>query len=300
MSSIKKIALVGKGQLGTAILDQLLKAGFDVSVFSRSKQDAPPGATAVQVDYSSIESLSTALKGHDAVVSTVGAAAIPGQKTIIDAAILAGVKRFIPSDFASVTNDPKVKDVPIFQPVLQIKDYLIQKAQAGKIEYTIFATGPILEYTFGWPLFVNYHNRSVQVHGDGNVRISATSIAGIGKAVAGSLRKPEQTKNRVVHVHEAIVSQAKILDIAKKAAPEGSGWTETTIDPLEALQTATDKFLENPTDVFAGVGLIKAVVLSGKYDTEYTEVDNELFGLSVLSDEELEKNYVPLLTKKPE
>ncbi|KAH6962397.1 NmrA-like family protein [Ilyonectria sp. MPI-CAGE-AT-0026] len=297
MSSIKKVALFGKGNVGSAVLDQLLKAGFTVTVFSRSEQQVPSGATAVKVDYT-VEALSKALTGHDAIVSTVGPSAILAQKVIIDAAIIAGVRRFVPSEFSSVNTDPKARDIPTFQLFIEVLDYLKAKAQVGEIDYTVFATGPFLEYIFGSPLFIDFQNHAIQLHGKGDVRISATSIAGIGKAIAGGLQKANQTKNRVVHVHETVISQLKLLDLAKKASPEAS-WKVTTVDSLEALQAATSKFVQNPTDLLSALELVKAVMVSGKYDTEYLESDNELVSLPTLSDEDLEETWVPLLTRKP-
>ncbi|KAL6918859.1 hypothetical protein ACHAPO_010547 [Fusarium lateritium] len=296
MTSITKVALFGKGNVGSATLKALLKTGFDVTVFGRTRHEVPVGATSVQVDYT-LEALSKALKGYDAVVSTVGPAAVLTQKIIIDAAIVAGVRRFIPSEFSSVNTDPKAKDIPAFQLFVEIQDYLKAKAETGDIEYTIFATGPFLEYVFGSPLFIDLEHRAVQLHGKGDVRISATSIAGIGQAIAGGLSKAEATKNRVVHVHETVISQVILLDLAKKAFPEIQ-WNVTTVDALEGQKEATAKFVENPADMVAAFMLIKAAMVSGKYDTEYLKNDNDLVDLSVLSDEDLQKKWVPLLAHK--
>ncbi|CAG9983842.1 unnamed protein product [Clonostachys byssicola] len=296
MSPIKKVALFGKGNVGSATLEHLLKAGFQVTVFGRSKHEVPPGAISVQVDYS-LDTLSEALKGHDAIVSTVGPAAVLAQKTIIDAAIIAGVRRFIPSEFSSVNTDPKARDIPTFQLFIEIQDYLKAKAETGDIEFTIFATGPFLEYVFGSPLFIDLERRVVQLHDKGDVRISATSIAGIGKAIAGGLQKPDQTKNRVIHVHETVISQLKLLDLVKKAFPEVE-LSITSVNSFDALDAATAKFVQDPTDLIVAFELIKAVMVSGKYYTEYLELDNELVGLPILSDEDLEKDWVPLMAKK--
>jgi hypothetical protein len=44
--------------------------------------------------------------GVDAIVSVVGSLALPSQLSYIDAAIKAGVKRFIPSEFGCDTQAP--------------------------------------------------------------------------------------------------------------------------------------------------------------------------------------------------
>ncbi|CAJ0543897.1 Ff.00g039810.m01.CDS01 [Fusarium sp. VM40] len=299
MTTINKVALAGKGHLGSAVLDQLLKNGFDVTILSRSTFEAPSRAKVVQVDYSSVDSLSAALKGHDAVVSTLNAVATLSQKIIIDAAIIAGVKRFIPNEFSSIGTDPKARDIPVHKNVIEIQDYLKGNGQTGKIEYTIVSTGPFLEYALGSPLFLDFHNRTIDLYGDGNVRVSTTSIAGIGQAIAGALKKPDQTKNRVIHVHEAVISQNQLLQLAKKAEPTAT-WTENKIEPEKALEEATDKFIQSPTDPSSLVGILKAAILSGKYDAEYQKTDNEVVGLPFLSDKELERRFLSLLTQKAE
>lgn len=243
--------------------------------------------------------MSAALKGHDAVVSTLNAVATLSQKIIIDAAIIAGVKRFIPNEFSSIGTDPKARDIPVHNNVIEIQDYLKGKAQPGKIEYTIVSTGPFLEYALGSPLFLDFHNRTIDLYGDGNVRVSTTSIAGIGQAIAGALKKPDQTKNRVIHVHEAVISQNQLLQLAKKVEPTAT-WTENKIEPEKALEAATDKFIQSPIDPLSLVGILKAAILSGKYDAEYQKTDNEIVGLPFLSDEELERRFLSLLTQKAE
>lgn len=289
MSSLSKVALVGKGVLGSAILHQLVQAGHDVIVLSRnaSVKDLPTGVKAVQVDYSSVESIASALKGRDAVVVSITTEMVPIQKTIIDGSIFAGVKRFIPSDFGSLNMDPKASWIPLYQPFIQIQDYLKQKAESGEIEYTFFAVGPFLEYVFGSPLFVDCGQKTVQIFGNGDQRISTTSIAGIGKAIVGALSEPEKTKNRLLHVHEAVVTQRGILELAKKASP-GSEWHETFIDPKVEFQSALKSFEETPADFSLVFRLLKAGMLSGDYASEYTDVDNDLVGLPLLSAPALE------------
>ncbi|EHL00440.1 putative Isoflavone reductase like protein IRL [Glarea lozoyensis 74030] len=52
-------------------------------------------------------SLIEAFKGHDAVVSALGAGGLDNEIRMIDAAVTAGVKHFIPSQFGSNTQSKK-------------------------------------------------------------------------------------------------------------------------------------------------------------------------------------------------
>ena len=111
MSTIKTVAIAGaSGHLGPAVLNTLLAAGiFEVTVFTRVSSNAtfPSGAKVIPVDYASMESLTDALRGQDAVVSTLASVSLSAQFLMIDAAIAAGVKRFIPSEFGSNTYNAK-------------------------------------------------------------------------------------------------------------------------------------------------------------------------------------------------
>ncbi|KAL2280251.1 hypothetical protein FJTKL_12703 [Diaporthe vaccinii] len=60
---------------GSAVLPELVKGGYEVTLLSRSEkphEDLPSTVRLVIVDYNDTASLTNALKGQDAVVSTVG------------------------------------------------------------------------------------------------------------------------------------------------------------------------------------------------------------------------------------
>lgn len=66
-----------------------------------------------------------ALKTQDAVVTSVSKSGIQSQMNLIRAAVKAGVKRFIPSEFGADTlNDSFLRNVPALQEKRVILDYL--------------------------------------------------------------------------------------------------------------------------------------------------------------------------------
>lgn len=92
MSTYRRIALAGAtGNLGPYILDALVSAGFDVTVLTRdaSKAKLPANVKAVTVDYSSQNSIVSAIKGHDVFICNLPQH--DQQPALIDAAIAAGV-----------------------------------------------------------------------------------------------------------------------------------------------------------------------------------------------------------------
>lgn len=73
----------------------------------------------------------TALKGQDAVVQVVYTD-VPRAKVLIDAAIKAGVKRFVPSEFGIDKSDPVVvQKIPFLAAKQEIQDYLLSKEESG-------------------------------------------------------------------------------------------------------------------------------------------------------------------------
>lgn len=129
------------------MLQALLEAKFNVSVMSRasSKATFPENVRVYKTDYSE-SSLISSLEGHDAVVSTISGSGLKEQQKIIDAAILAGVKRFIPSEYGIDVCHPKAMEiVPFFNQKQQINAYLRSKESQG-ITWTSVATGPFLDW----------------------------------------------------------------------------------------------------------------------------------------------------------
>jgi uncharacterized protein YbjT (DUF2867 family) len=93
--------------------------------------------------------LTAALQGADALLLTVGATAVSGQTDLIDAAVAAGVKRVIPSEFGSDLNNAKAAALPVFVPKIEVRKYLEKLAAEGKIEWTAVSNGAFLD----WGLF---------------------------------------------------------------------------------------------------------------------------------------------------
>lgn len=120
--------------MGPSVLSALdSNPNLDVTVLSResSKSKFPPHITVKPIpDSYPLDDLVAAFKGQDAVVDLVPLVNVPDHIRFINAAVKAGVKRFIAGEYGSKTTEPRVNDaVPMFAAKVEIADYL--KSQEG-------------------------------------------------------------------------------------------------------------------------------------------------------------------------
>lgn len=108
----KRVVVAGAtGNLGQRIVKALAEQGGDVVALARkgSEQDKlkafqDAGAETALVDLSNVEELGSVLKGATGVVSAVQGlreVIVDAQTSLLQAAVQAGVPRFIPSDFST-------------------------------------------------------------------------------------------------------------------------------------------------------------------------------------------------------
>ncbi|PWY77680.1 NAD(P)-binding protein [Aspergillus eucalypticola CBS 122712] len=292
MPKIETVAIAGaSGTLGPHVFQALVNAGFRVSILSRSNK---PGAYAsninvFEVDFNSVESLTTALKGVDAVVSTVGGAAVDNQTVLIDAAIAAGVKRFIPSEFGNVTTNPKVEKFPVYSSVFKIRNYLQENAAAGKLSWTVLACGAFLDLVLNTPTLLDFQNHTVIMLDEGDNRISSTSLPAVGRAIAAILQNFDATENRVMHVSEAILTQNQLIGFAKEIRPDIE-WSISKEQSSLLLQESLEQFGAGDFSVPTFMKLMKGTALAGDtYGAAFDVTDNELLGIKELAPADLKK-----------
>jgi uncharacterized protein YbjT (DUF2867 family) len=193
----------------------------------------------IRADFSSHESLTRALAGQDVVVNAVTAAAGDTQKALIDAAIAAGVKRFVPSEFGSGTLDARARAlVPMFEAKREVNEYL--RAREGSIEWTGIFTGPF----FDWAVrngFMGFDpaKRTVTVFDEGTTVFSATNLHQVGETLVKILERPEETRNRFVTVSGFQTTQMEMLAVAEKIT--GEKWSVTHVDVQQHVLEGNEK-----------------------------------------------------------
>ena len=135
------------------MVQSLLSSGFIVSILTRDgSKSSTSGIKIIQTDYSEA-SLLEALKGQDAVVSTIGALGTLAQITVIDVAIAAGVKRYIPSDFAPNTPQLGIMEKALPELYMRLKpkatviEHLEKQVKAHpEFSWTAVGSGPLFDW----------------------------------------------------------------------------------------------------------------------------------------------------------
>ncbi|KAJ2070657.1 Pre-mRNA-splicing factor slt11, partial [Coemansia sp. S142-1] len=155
------IAVVGTGGYGELFLKALKQCGYFVKI--RAVTRAPEATEAVKLERlkqlralgievleyadTTADGFSTVFAGIDTVVSAVGVAGLPSQIPMIDGAIAAGVKWFIPSEYGVAHYNSAW--MPFKGPLAakgEVLDYLVGTAKPKGLAYTAIYTGLALDY----------------------------------------------------------------------------------------------------------------------------------------------------------
>ncbi|KAJ4393872.1 hypothetical protein N0V93_003088 [Gnomoniopsis smithogilvyi] len=290
---IQNVAVVGgTGAIGTPIVQELVDQGFQVSVLTRGSKEGnlPKGVTIKTVNYDDEESLKSAVAGQDAVVSTLGSAALgPQQQKLADVAFALGVKRFIPSEFG--INTRQLQGLKIGQIVAgktKLVDDLIKKAeQNSNFTWTGLSNGMFFDY-----LGFDGNAKKVTIVDSGNERFQTTTRKTIAKAVASILKHPQETANQYLSIASFQPTQNEILKAAEELT--GSKWTVAHDNSAELQKIGEEKLAKG--DYSAFLQLLRAYLYrDGEgHALKDSEKANKLLGLPEEEDlrEEL-KNVLP-------
>jgi uncharacterized protein len=181
-----KVALIGaSGNIGSQILSELRSRGHEVTAIARNPEKiaAGPGVKPVRADVGDAEVLASALRGHDAVISSVRFRNFDPQ-TLLAAVKASGVKRLIMVGGAgSLEASPGVQlvDTPDFPAVAK------PEALAGRNALNLLRAEAALDWTFLSPSAViapgertgkfRLGNDAVLIGPDGKSRISIPDYA---------------------------------------------------------------------------------------------------------------------------
>ncbi|GAP93231.2 putative 2`-hydroxyisoflavone reductase [Rosellinia necatrix] len=298
----KAVTLLGAtGNLGPHILSSLLRTGFEVTVLSRSQSSAasklPSGVRVRQSDYS-FASLVEAFKGQDVVVSTISTLNVQQQLNIIDAAVAAKVKRFVPSEFGSDTSVDDEDDMATF--IKEKKEVVrhLRTKEASGLSWTALCPGPWIDWMLeegNGLLGLDIKSKTATIVDSGDQEFTGSTLGLVAKATATILMRPEETKNRYLQVQAFTLTQKSIIEAVERVT--NTKFSTKKISRAELLSLAA-KHLDEGDMARGQYELVTATLCSGSKIVRFPEravQGNKVLGLA--EEEDLEEMIKRVLAK---
>ncbi|CAN9342553.1 unnamed protein product [Alternaria sp. RS040] len=204
MRLYKNVLLIGAGSsLGAPVLAAFAaRPEYNLTILTHHDSCAtfPSGVLVIRANYISLNSLASTSKGQHAIISLIGGHALSSQNLFIDAAIRAGVKRFIPSQFGpNSRNEEFVRYDDVVLPVRAgIVDYLRYKEGQGdgKLSWTsVICSGFFNLMLYSGVLGSDLKSRIVEPIDNGTSVCTFTSLSTVGETVVKILDHADETRN---------------------------------------------------------------------------------------------------------
>lgn len=171
------------------------------------------------------------------VISALAPLSLDVQKSLIDAALAAGVKRFIPRYFEADMTNPLNRKVPPFLGKVLTAEYLESLVESNPGLTNTYAYSNLF---FNWCIDVGLtmivRDHIATLFDGDNVPVSMTTLATIGKAMVGIINHLDATKNRAVYLHDGAFTQIQSFNLFKET--DGQGWETEEVSSLECERRA--------------------------------------------------------------
>ncbi|WP_122432180.1 aromatic alcohol reductase [Pseudomonas viridiflava] len=297
ISNVKqRILVLGAGELGLAVLLGLAARSTEsmsISVLLRQATvHSSNKAKQQEIDIirtlgvaietadiadASVEELAAVFERFDTVISCVGFAAGRGtQRKLTEAALMSGVKRYIPWQFG-VDYDVIGRDSPqdLFDEQLDVRDLL--RAQS-RTEWVIISTGMFTSFLFD-PAFgvVDLAAGKVNALGSLETMVTVTTPEDIGTLTAAIVLQSPRFINQVVYTAGDTLSYGALADLVERVIGRKVERRELGVQQLMA------DLAEEPDDNLRKYRAVFAMGRGVAWDVEGTF--NAVQGLSVMSAE---------------
>ncbi|XXG98003.1 hypothetical protein Hte_004319 [Hypoxylon texense] len=286
MADFRNILLIGaSGSIGTVLLSEFQREpGFTVTILQRasSKFQPPAHVKVISIaDSYPTDDLVTAFKGQDVVVNCMTTLSVADQFRMVDAAIAAGVRRYVPSEYGLNNARPEAQALnEVFHEKGKIQEYLRAKAATGAIEWTSIACGIWLKWGMAHD-FVGMHVREGKFvfWDDGDGYFSCTTEENTAAGLIKALKKPDETKNVAVFLSDFAITQKQLLAAIEKI--QRVKYATETIDSEAFIREKQEAVRGG--DKFATYALIESGFVTGRFgghlEKEPGEIWNERLGL---------------------
>jgi nucleoside-diphosphate-sugar epimerase len=288
------------GSLGRDVIPGLVNEGFDVTGVTQDRTRSlarfaeSASLKIVQAEYT-VNGLAEVLRGHDAVLCLISRVQPEAQNMVADAAVAAGVYRFIPSYFGIDMRVPELRENPALLPKVAIQDHLEALVAQGKITYTGLSTGALFDWAMRGGFLMNLKTgESTMVFDGGDIPVTISTHSDVVKAIATVLRKPAETENKYLLLQSAVVTQNQLLKLAAEACPERV-LKRIDVDSKGPIEKSKERYANGERSPDAVRGYLLGVLVKGYHCFKYT--DNELLGIKQWDEAMLRARLVQIATE---
>ena len=168
------------------------------------------------------------------------------------------------------------------------RKHLEAKIAAGAdITYTYVINGPFLDWGIDVGFLLNWRDEKVKLFDGGEMYFSSTTLASVGQAVVGILSHEEETRNKSVFIQDIAISQKKLLEIAKKAAPERK-WETVNVSLADVEKDSNEKLARGEVTMEVMYSYLFLAICGEGYGALMEKTDNELLGVKGKTEADVE------------
>jgi uncharacterized protein YbjT (DUF2867 family) len=250
------------GFLGSEICRQLRSGNKYVKALVRATSDKnkiaqlkEAGVETIEGDLKKKESLTNALRGASAIISTVSSTLSrqegdsiqtvddEGQNNLVEAAIDAGVNQFIYVSFS-----PMAEDSPLQNAKRKVEKSLIESG----LNYTILQPTYFMEVWLSPMLGFDYPNSKATIFGEGKNKISWVAIKDVASFAVASLDNPS-AMNKIIELGgPEPLSPLQVVNIFESVSGKKF---ELQFVPEKALRAQRDAAQDPLSESFAALTL---------------------------------------------
>ncbi|KAF2738782.1 isoflavone reductase family protein [Polyplosphaeria fusca] len=213
-------------------------------------------------------SLEQVFTGKDIVISTMAGGDYRIQVRIVDAAIAAGVRRFIPHEFGHDSLNKRIQErIPRSLQRARVIGYLrSMSAEHESFEWTAVAVGCTLDSMLSTGnLGFDLQWQTATVYGTGIEKFAASSLKRASMVVAYLLEHWEAVNNRYLYAAGCITSASHILQALERVS--GANWSVNLSNVDDCIKEGQSRIERGFPD--SGMYLMECSVL---YDTSLDAV----------------------------
>ncbi|KAK1972358.1 NmrA-like family protein [Colletotrichum sublineola] len=285
MSDFKKVLLIGAtGSIGSFVLAGLeTQSSFTITLLQRSSSKAklPSHLKTITIaDTYPTEELVQAFADQDVIVNCMTSLSVADQFRMIDAAITAGVRRYVPSEYGLNNMRPDAQALNIvFRDKGKVQEYLRSKADQGVLEWMSISCGMWMKWSMAHD-FLGMHvkDKRFVFWDDGEGLMSFTTEEKTAAGLVRALQTPAETKNTNVLLSDFAISQKQLLEAIERI--QGVKYTTETVDSRKLIEEKQSAVRDG--DASATFSLIETGFVTGRYGGHLEKegiIMNEKLGL---------------------